>query len=218
MTEIKLMSILIKAVKRGMKVVRNAQLYSKLLNTKVKDNETIVTYVDQESELAIRDTLITLLDPKKFQIVGEEGSMWGNGAKKILVDPLDGTRAFSNGLVTSTVIISVLDESNKVTHAIVGEAISGRLWRSDQSMRVWQGELSKKQSTLFLDVSHGFEREGRKILNDNKTIQLMSNLADSYISPEVMVLCKQLPHQEVRMFAVALQQLLVDHGMSAEYY
>lgn len=176
-------AVLMRAVEAGMEVVRVSQGGHLRDDPEVKDDKTLVTITDHRSESAITNLIRQSLGD--VRIIGEEGEDSGSGDLAMLIDPLDGTRAFSSGLTTSTVILAVYDTTKKkVMACVVGEAVSGRIWSAfgdsptqlDMSgVSVWKQRMNE-QSTVFLDVSHGFTRKGRQILTDKQMSKLFGLL------------------------------------------
>lgn len=154
----------------------------------IKDDKTLVTVTDRRIEEAlVREIHRDFPDVK---IIGEEGTETGQGEIGLLIDPLDGTRAFSCGLATSTIIVGVYDFLKKqVVGTVVGEAATGRIWVAfgDSPTRLLGGvngaiDVSvcpqdlDDQSTIFLDVPHGFTRKGRQIFTDEQMARLFHTL------------------------------------------
>jgi len=137
-------------------------------NTEIKDNKTLVTAVDREVQGYIIPILRATFPNTKINAEEDDVEI-GEGKIRFLVDPLDGTRAFSSGLATSTVIVGVYDEEKKeVTGCVIGEASTKRVWYAfgdnptelfgHGRVSVWPKPIDS-QCSVFLDVSHGFERE-----------------------------------------------------------
>ena len=173
------------AVKTGMGIVRRNQGGHLPDDSAVKDDKTLVTLVDHRVEGEIT-RLLRQSFGGDVRISREEGGESGSGEIILLLDPLDGTRAFSNGMASSTVILAAYDQTRRqVVGCIVGEAATGRVWSAfdDSQTRlsdfgevsVWNQPLND-QSTVFLDVSHGFTRKGRRILTDGQLVRLIGQL------------------------------------------
>lgn len=184
------------AMVAAMEAVREAQLYGGAQGVGIKAaDETLVTVTDKKVEVIICQCLAQSLPD--IPILAEEGTSdcEASHALRILVDPLDGTRAFSVGLATSTVIIAAIDQvSQHVVLCMVGEPATGRIWSATADTRtelqiwngvalsparpvqVWQGALSQ-QATVLMDVSHGFKKEGRHILSTAQVQVLMCRVA-----------------------------------------
>ena len=196
-----------RAVQASMEVVKGYQLRESPVGfSEIKEGDkTLKTIVDELSEFATKCIMGDAFPDARFH-VEEAGHTKGSLDISILIDGLDGTRAFVNGLVTSTVIIGAYDHIKKqVVGCTIGEPISGRVWQACESVvvpdfGVWQGPLDE-QATVLFDVSHGFNRGNRKIFTDSKVAYLFGNLAHR---------CKVLmPGSN------GLHQALVAHG--AEY-
>lgn len=150
----------------------------------VKDDKTLVTKIDKGSQARIKETLARNFSEIPFW--GEEGEKVVTEDLVFLCDPLDGTRAFSCGLATSTVILSLYSTlKKKVVATVIGEVATGRVWSTfgddptrlfgERKVRVWQGRCDE-QSTIFLDVPHGFTREGRQIFTHEQMAKLFYEL------------------------------------------
>jgi fructose-1,6-bisphosphatase/inositol monophosphatase family enzyme len=171
--------VLIEAVEGALPIIRENIGGHLPESAEVKENATLVTITDNE----VQSHLLPILRENfpDVEINAEEkGGDVGRGRIKFKVDPLDGTRGFSNGMASATVIIGVYDPGEKqVTGCVIGEASMGRIWyafgdsptmlrrpgRKSIPVSVWKGETDE-QSSVFLDVSHGFQRGDRDILND----------------------------------------------------
>ncbi len=195
------------AVRASMEIVKTYQLRESPVGfaEMKKGDKTLKTIVDELSEFAAKRIMGDAFPDAHFH-VEEAGRTRGSSDISILIDGLDGTRAFTNGLATSTVIIGAYDHTKKqVVGCTIGEPISGRVWHvctgsSFPDFGVWQGPLDE-QATVLFDVSHGFNRGNRKIFTDSKVAYLFGNLAHR---------CKVLmPGSN------GLHQALVAHG--AEY-
>lgn len=177
---------LIKAVNAGMEIVRQNQGGHLPDNPEVKNDKTLVTVIDHRVETEMTRILRQSFG-EDVHVSREEGGESGKGEIVLLIDPLDGTRAFTNGMMSSTVILAAYDHSKKqVAGCVVGEAATGRLWYAFENERtrlggrksevsVWPHELND-QATVFLDVSHGFTRKGRQILTDYQLACLFDEL------------------------------------------
>ncbi len=175
---------LIEAVKTGMEVVRQNQGGHLPQDAEIKENETLVTIVDSQAEERA-SALLRRVFGEEVRLSREEGGKSGRGKVEILMDMLDGTRAFTNGMMSSTVILAPYDhEKKEVVGCVIGEPVSGRIWSTfgneptrlnGREVRVWEGKLDE-QSTVFLDVSHGFARDKRQILTDKQVAALFAKL------------------------------------------
>jgi len=181
------------AVRRSMRIVRNYQIFGRSGSADVKTSDsTLLTVVDSESGAAMRDFLQEW-HPDIAQGIEDVGVSELDGSEyRILGDPLDGTRAFVNGLATSTVILGLYNTRQKqVVACVIGEPATGRLWSSggggcrltvaseaiDVQKVVWEGALGN-QTTVLLDVNHGFTRDGRQMLRDDGVARLFKRLTE----------------------------------------
>lgn len=181
-----LLSVSKKAVLAGMEVVRKFQLQGAPPAEVKKGDQTLVTLTDRQSGAVVKDIIRRELPD--VAILGEDmTNLEQTGSTLIaLLDPLDGTRAFTNGLTTSTVIAGIYDTSVRhLLSCVIGEPISDRIWMASEvqqsslsifntiqkSIKVWDGPLSM-QSTVFIDLSHGFKSRGREILSNEQIAKM----------------------------------------------
>lgn len=176
----------IPAVHDAMEYIRAAQLFPSRVAAGVKHADgTLVTATDKEAERVLHARLQGI---QNTCFRGEEGTASGGGGYTIMVDPLDGTRAFALRLATSTVIAALTHPERGVVACVIGEPSTGRIWSATEDSptrlypnkesatpaQVWPGELDA-QASVFMDVSHGFTRgpEKRQILTDDQVHRLM---------------------------------------------
>ncbi len=98
------------------------------IDNKLSDGFDPVTQADRASETAMRDVLARLAPGDG--ILGEEyGSSRGDGDRRWVLDPIDGTRAFIAGLPTWTVLIALevagKPELGVIDQPHIGERFSG---------------------------------------------------------------------------------------------
>ena len=186
------------AVIAGMRVVRANQ--GRPTTTAVKQADgTQVTPTDKQSQAAMLKVLQGI--PGTYIHAEESDRHTADAPVGILVDPMDGTRAFAIGLATSTVIAATYDHTvRQVSRCVIGEPATGRIWcaRDGQPAQLlWHdfasgehshpthigGEWDDKrtsevndQLTVLVDVSHGFKRGGRQMLTDAQTAKLFASL------------------------------------------
>lgn len=186
---------LIEAVLASMTVVKNAQ---KEIHVGIlKSDGTSVSSTDLASEAAG----MKVLHSTGLDIWAEERgqSITHTTDEMILFDPLDGTRPFLTGAISSTVIAATYSLKKKqVTRCVVGEPVSGRIWFATQGggtwvfytsdkgniesdiaeaklCTVWKGSLHNK-STVFLDLYPGFKKEGYPAISDTVWAKFFQNL------------------------------------------
>ena len=189
------------AVAEAMNIIRQAQQLGAPTRLQVKSDATIVTPTDKQVEQFLHDRLRGL--PNVGTFIGEEGAASnGEGELTLMVDPLDGTRAFACGLATSTIIVAATHPERGVVLCVVGEPSTGRIWSATEedptelrvthfrgnalhmtspvSVRVWDGDLGPR-SVVLMDVSHGFQRGERQILRDSAVRAIMHSVSEKAI-------------------------------------
>lgn len=147
----------------------------------------LLTRVDAESNRILLDHFSGV---SQVTIVTKSGT-FGSGPYKLLVDQCDGSLPLAQGLLTSTVILGLLDKNGTLVASVVGEPISGRMWcatsetptsvqvvsyarqhhslglfGTEHPVRVWGGNLSLA-TTVYVDRTRGHQRTGRQILTDD---------------------------------------------------
>ncbi len=183
------------AVARAMRYIRTEQLWES--EHRVPMNlapavpghygATLLTRADVESERILCEHL---LDVPRVKIITKRATH-GTGPYTLLVDSCDGSLPMLQGLLTSTIIVGMLDPDGVLIAVVIGDPISGRMWSASSSapttvqvitpnhligsgahvlgiehpVRVWQGDLSEK-TTVFADRNRGYAREGRQVLSD----------------------------------------------------
>lgn len=191
-----LLQEMVDAVWAGMLIVReNQRIPGNRAQVKTTDG-TLVTPTDKEVEQILHRRLSGI---PGVRFVGEEGTTSGDDeGLTLLIDPLDGTRAFALNLATSTVIAATLNTNGRLTSCVIGEPSTGRIWLATDdtqtelrfidevtrlitahyAVTVWPGELTS-QASVLLDVSHGFSRSGRQIMTDRQVHRLMVGVASN---------------------------------------
>lgn len=193
----------VRAMLASMEVVRDYQrgVRKRSDATKVKLDGTFVTGVDADSGLAARPHLSNL--PPNYAIKSEdvEGRESSVKTNELLEDSLDGTDGFLLGLPTPTVIMADYDSvMHRLTGCWIGLPATGQVWSASKGSgpvlmsryadwkghtltacmptKVWEGPMDRK-SAVFLDVSHGFARDGgkREILSGDNSARLLANLS-----------------------------------------
>ncbi len=196
----------------GMQTVRLFQTGVSLLGrARTKWDTSVVTAADEASEADIlADLEVTL---PGIPVLGEESGLYGfdgtvteyTGRYIVLVDPVDGTSPLALGGSTSTVAVSIYDLWQcQVVAAAIGCPATGKLFYSHRGAnetflavydtatwealwerercQVWGG-LFNRRASVFLDISHGFEREDvltgqkRQTLSDGQVVSLMAGLS-----------------------------------------
>ena len=189
--------VLYRVMAASMRAVRAGQ-EDRVISVSYKSDKTLLTEVDKASESAGLKLLFSELSVD-FGVQTEERGTVRFGNFRVLFDPLDGTKPFSVGASTSTIILGVTDAlTGFVTYCLVGEPASGRVWmcktgngthlmRYDFAFNYYKhGETSKcvvlppqenaSGSTVFIDLYPGFTRQGRTIMSDVECRNLFQRL------------------------------------------
>lgn len=96
-----------------------ATFRSPALQAEAKADGSPVTAADREAERIVRTTLRASAEFGAFQILGEEAGLDGAAsAYRWIVDPIDGTRAYTRGLPTFGTIVAL--EETATGRALVG--------------------------------------------------------------------------------------------------
>jgi fructose-1,6-bisphosphatase/inositol monophosphatase family enzyme len=172
---------LIMVVNAGMYEVKTDQGRPAETILKPQDG-TLVTKTDKRSQQSMLRMLhgMSNLAVSQLPVYAEEAhGVLPESGKVILIDPLDGTGAFANGLATSTVIAAIYDTSaKKVEACVIGEVSTGRIWLADASsptklkwggtcdddtVKVGKGWTDRTRAFggkdyIFLDVAHSFNK------------------------------------------------------------
>jgi histidinol-phosphatase len=114
-----------------------------------KGDGSPVTEADREAERAIRETIHAAFpeDTILGEEFGEQPGRRGASRRRWVVDPIDGTIAFSRGIPLFTTLIALLIDDEPVLGVIdlpaVGDRIGGvrggGLWRGEERLRVSPG-------------------------------------------------------------------------------
>lgn len=191
-----ILSRVLSAVAEAMAMIRDGQLQGPLKHADVKDGDaTLVTAMDHRVERFLRDKL---RDLRNVCLIGAEESGYQRtataGELLLLIDPLDGTRAFASGIATSTVIVAAVHPPRGVVLCVVGEPSTGRVWfatEEDQTRRwmmygdatsplvpveVWNGELAPHR-TVLMDMTGSSVRDRREVLDVRQAHELVRNVS-----------------------------------------
>ncbi|MFI7603099.1 inositol monophosphatase family protein [Actinoplanes sp. NPDC049681] len=95
------------------------------LPREVKPDGSLVTAADRETEIAIRELLSR--ERPGDALLGEEGGAAGEGRRRWIVDPIDGTAQFLAGDNRWLVLVA-LEEDGAVVAAAAAEPAQGTLW------------------------------------------------------------------------------------------
>jgi len=202
-----IIQVMLDAVVASMKVVRQKQ-GGQVGAVEVKRDKTLLTATDKESEAAGLQVLTGMLSDEIGVNAEERGKVKVGIRGTILYDPVDGTKPFVIGALSSTVIAAFYDEVKKqVTACVVGEPVSGRVWVAEKGngtgklqydfqrhsfedqplkeetcfpCRVSEGSPIGSGATVFIDLSPGFTRKDARVLSNSEATKLFSLLFGKY--------------------------------------
>ena len=104
------------------------------LRVETKPDATPVTDADRAVERAVRDTLGRRRPGDS--VVGEEYGTSGTGARRWIVDPIDGTKNFVRGVPIWATLIALM-EADTVYVGVVSAPALGRRWWASRGQRAW---------------------------------------------------------------------------------
>jgi histidinol phosphatase-like enzyme (inositol monophosphatase family) len=145
--------------------------------TEIKADGSPVTEADRAAERAMREVLRGF-DPD-LGILGEEYGQEGSAERGWLLDPIDGTIAYSRGIPLFTTLIALLEDGEPVLGLIDAPALDERYlgWRGAGVKR--NGEfvrVSQESDPKKAIISHGdpfaFDRFGARDAFDRMSAEL----------------------------------------------
>ncbi|MET1035156.1 MAG: histidinol-phosphatase [Arthrobacter sp.] len=103
----------------------------KALDLKVdtKPDLTPVTDADRTAEEAIRGQLARARP--RDAVLGEEFGSTGHGARRWVIDPIDGTKSFVRGVPVWATLIALMDEGRPVVGLVSAPALGRRWWAAE---------------------------------------------------------------------------------------
>jgi histidinol-phosphatase len=104
------------------------------LRVETKPDATPVTDADQAVERAIRDLLAQRRPGDS--VLGEEYGTSGTGARRWVVDPIDGTKNFVRGVPIWATLIALM-EADEVYVGVVSAPALGRRWWASRGQGAW---------------------------------------------------------------------------------
>jgi histidinol-phosphatase len=96
------------------------------LVVETKPDRTPVTEADRAVEAELRTVLA--LERRRDAILGEEGGAVGDGPRRWIVDPIDGTRNYSRGVPVWATLIALEDHGQVVLGVVSAPALHRRWW------------------------------------------------------------------------------------------
>ncbi|MEI7760721.1 MAG: inositol monophosphatase family protein [Thermoleophilia bacterium] len=104
------------------------------LIVETKPDRTPVTEADRAVEEALRERLA--VERPGDGMIGEEFGGSGAGARRWIVDPIDGTRNYSRGIPVWATLIA-LEEEGKITLGVVSAPALHRRWYAERGSGAW---------------------------------------------------------------------------------
>ena len=112
----------------------------------------IVTEADRATEVAVRDVLAAARPGDA--ILGEEGGTTGAGARRWIIDPIDGTAEFVTGGDRWLVLVA-LEEDGEIVAAVAAVPAQGRIWWAGRGSGAFEGNLDGTASRrIHVDDRH----------------------------------------------------------------
>ena len=115
------------------------------LTVETKPDTTPVTDADRGAEEVVRSQL-SRTRPRDA-VVGEEMGTTGHGARRWVVDPIDGTKNFVRGVPVWATLIALLDGDDVVLGLVSAPAL-GRRWWAAVGSGAWSGKSLAAASRL----------------------------------------------------------------------
>jgi histidinol-phosphatase len=117
------------------------------LRVETKPDATPVTDADQAVERAIRETLGRRRPGDS--VVGEEYGTSGTGARRWIIDPIDGTKNFVRGVPIWATLIALM-EADEVYAGVVSAPALGRRWWASRGQGAWLSVLGGEPRHLHV--------------------------------------------------------------------
>jgi histidinol-phosphatase len=107
------------------------------LEVRTKTDRTPVTEADEAVETEVRR--IIQLARRRDAFLGEEHGVTGRGARRWIVDPIDGTRNYTRGVPVWATLIA-LEERGELILGVVSAPALGRRWYAERGGGAWAGD------------------------------------------------------------------------------
>ncbi len=136
-----------------------------------KEDKSIVTLADKESEEIIKKIILNFFPD--HSILGEETGMTKNGAEYVWhIDPVDGTRNFSNGIPLFAVSIALVHKGevilgvvyNPVTHSIFHASRGEGAYLNDKKIFVSKDDRNHAIVTVCSSQKNTDKRLDKELL------------------------------------------------------
>ena len=181
-------------------------------DTRQKADRSLVTAADEAAEALILDSLARLLPG--MPVVSEEAASRGARPKLaddfILVDPLDGTRDFIDGLDDFTVNIAIISKRAPVLGVVAAPALE----------TIWRGIVGRVAERLTLSLGAGVTAARDRIAISTRPAPatgLIATHSRSHLDPATTAFIERLPNAERVMCGSALKFCRVAEGAADVY-
>lgn len=125
-----------------------ARFRARDLVVETKPDLTPVTDADRAVESALREILAA--ERPQDAVLGEEYGA-SEGARRWIVDPIDGTRNYSRGIPVWATLIA-LEEDGAIRLGVVSSPALGRRWHAERGSGAWSGsDRIRVSSVRFAD-------------------------------------------------------------------
>ncbi|RIV40280.1 inositol monophosphatase family protein [Micromonospora radicis] len=114
------------------------------LPRQLKPDGSIVTEADQAVEAAIRNTLAGARPDDA--VLGEETGQSGQGRRRWIIDPIDGTALFVAGDDRWLVLVA-LEEADEIVVGVAAVPAQGKLWWAERGAGAYQADFSGLTTT-----------------------------------------------------------------------
>jgi histidinol-phosphatase len=119
------------------------------LRVETKPDTTPVTDADRGAEEVVRSQL-SRARPRDA-VLGEEMGLTGHGARRWVVDPIDGTKNFVRGVPVWATLLALLDDGEPVLGVVSAPAL-GRRWWAAAGSGAWSGRSLASASRLHVSA------------------------------------------------------------------
>ncbi|HPU85212.1 MAG TPA: inositol monophosphatase family protein [Candidatus Latescibacteria bacterium] len=134
---------------------------------RTKTQNDFVSFVDRESETAIRGVILDAFPGHEF--LGEEHGSVGGGAWRWIVDPLDGTSNYVHGVPQFAISIA-LQHKGRLVVGLVYDPIRGDEYVAERGGGAWRnGErlrVADRQPMEDALIGTGFPFRARQVFDD----------------------------------------------------
>ena len=144
------------------------------LSPDIKPDKTFVTKVDTESEKSIIETIVRAFPKHAF--LGEESGESGEKSDYLwVIDPLDGTSNFINGIPIFSVSIALQYKGETVVAVVYNPVTSSLFYASKDNGAFWNGNPIKVSDETEVNVVTTIGRSRLKE-DENKMLSMLSSL------------------------------------------